>query len=207
VYHLFCRFITLADPVRQGRECAFQAYWCPACRGLNCVPCLDLLDDFPDPPVYACRRCGGPIKVLALNGSNKEHAVEIMEVCIMSEARGGDEVPADPMGTLQQWIAEILDREHADAEHKTKEPLYWGDTGGCVAKAAFCAKRAIAAVAIDPDLHAYLDRLDAALSDALQKYRADHEDTDGFGAATFHGIRCDVKALHARLLAAVSPAA
>jgi hypothetical protein len=203
VDHLFARFMTLPDSLRQGGDCTYQAYWCPTCRGLNCVQCLDLLDDFPYPPVYACRRCGGPIKVLALNGSNKEHAVEIMEVCIIGEARAG-EAPADPMGTLKQWIAEIFDREYADAEHKTKESLYWGDTEGCVATAAFCAKRATAAVVLDPDLHAYLDRLDAALSDALQNYRADHEDIDGFGAATFHGIRRDVKALHARLLAAVA---
>ncbi len=206
VEHLFARFMTLPDSLRQGGDCTYQAYWCPTCRGLNCVPCLDLLDDFPDPPVYACRRCGGTMKVLALNGSNKEHAVEIMEVCILDEVRGG-EAPADPMGTLQHWIAAILEREYGDAKHKTEESWYWGDTGGCVAAAVHSAKSAIAAVAIEPDLHAYLDRLDAALAEALRKYRADHEDIDGFGAATFHGIRCDVKALHARLLAAIAPAA
>ncbi len=87
VDHLFARFMTLPDSLRQGSDCTYQAYWCPACRGLNCVQCLDLLDDFPDPPVYACRRCGGPIEVWPLNGDNKEHAVEIMEARSASAAR------------------------------------------------------------------------------------------------------------------------
>ena len=109
------------------------------------------------------------------------------------------ERPIDVREAIEGWIAEILQRQHGDAEDKTQAAWYWGDTGGCVAKAASGAGRAIATIARDPDPHVYLDRLDVALAVALEKYRADCEDPDGFGAATFHGIRRDVKALHARL--------
>jgi CheY-like chemotaxis protein len=144
---------------------------------------------YESPFVYAVRMLAKPLEPPAF----------CMALDQAIRALDDGRVAAAPMRTMQHWIAEILERENGDAAHKTKEGWYWGDAGRCVGKAVFRAKSAMASVAVDHDLNAYLERLDAALAAALQKYRADDEDPDGFGAATFHGIRRDVKALHARL--------
>ena len=97
---------------------------------------------------------------------------------------------------LEQAVHEILQHECDDAANKTREAWYWGNTGGRVSSATSVARRAIASVALESDLHVYLDRLDEALAAGLAQYRSNYDDEDGFGVATLHGIRREVKALH-----------
>lgn len=59
-----------------------------------------------------------------------------------------------PAARVEGWIATILLRQRGDADDKMKASSYWGDTGGCVAKAVFRASSAITLVAMEPDLHA-----------------------------------------------------
>jgi|RhiMethySRZTD1v2_1073278.scaffolds.fasta_scaffold143218_2 hypothetical protein len=103
-----------------------------------------------------------------------------------------------PEVRLARAIERILNRHAEDAQEKLKESWYWGPVGGDVFTAMRQAGFAIDRVEHRADLDSYLAGVEHALAEAHEEYRRNEFDEGGYGSATFHAIRRDIKLLRER---------
>jgi hypothetical protein len=99
---------------------------------------------------------------------------------------------------LARAIERILKRQAEDAQEKLKESWYWSAIGGDVFTAMRQAGFAIDRVERGDDLDSYLAAVEHALAEAHEEYRRNEFDEGGYGSATFHEIRRDIKLLRER---------